>query len=781
MHREKSSAWKRIAFVGTYVPRRCGIATFTRDLAESVAQAAPWADVFTIAVTEGDSEYAYPARVRYEIREQQLDSYQEAADFLNAAEVDVVCVQHEYGIYGGPAGSHLLHLLNRLDAPVITTLHTVLRQPDKYQQRVLLRLAQRSEKMVVMTNKGRQFLREIFHIPEEKVAVIPHGIPDWPFVDPNYYKDVFGLQGRVVLLTFGLLSANKGIENVLAALPCVVKRFPQVCYVVLGATHPNVQRREGEAYREKLLRLTEELGLNDFVRFVNRFVEMDELLQWLSTADLYITPYLNQEQITSGTLAYSVGLGKPVISTPYWHAEEMLADGRGVLVPFRDPQALADAIIHLLENEGERHALRKRAYLYSRCMVWQEVAKAYLACLDEVFERGRQISAKRTPIISSNEHARSTSERSQNWPAVRWDHLRRLTDNTGLLQHARYSLPLYEFGYTTDDNARALVACVWQEEWRGEPGDENALGERYLAFLTWAFDEQRRRFHNFLSYDHRWLDGQDSEDAHGRALWALGTVIGRSSRNHWRQAAWSLWQHALSPVIEFHSPRAWAFTLLGLREYLRAFPRHLQARQLANQLADRLLELYHQSADSSWQWFENIVAYDNAVLPHGLLAAAAALNRQDCLQVGLDTLRWLVDLQTDARGHFVPIGSNGWYPRGGSPARFDQQPIEAQAMVIACLTAEEMTGESMWRVSACRALEWFLGRNDLGQALYDPETGGCCDGLQPGRINRNQGAESTLAWILARLAWHLRQGRASAFTAGWQLADTDSSRGDESY
>ena len=275
MHREHGSAWKRIALVGTYVPRRCGIATFTHDLAESLARAAPWADVFAVAVTEGEAEYAYPPRVRYEIREQQLDSYQEAADFLNAAEVDIVCVQHEYGIYGGPAGSHLLHLLNRLDAPVVTTLHTVLRQPDPQQRRVLVRLAQRSEKLVVMTQKGRQFLREIFHIPEEKIAVIPHGIPDWPFVDPNFYKDRFGLEGRLVLLTFGLLSANKGIENVLLALPQIAAKFPQVCYVVLGATHPNVRRVEGEAYREKLLRLTEQLGLVEHVRFVDRFVELE--------------------------------------------------------------------------------------------------------------------------------------------------------------------------------------------------------------------------------------------------------------------------------------------------------------------------------------------------------------------------------------------------------------------------------------------------------------------------------------------------------------------------
>lgn len=334
MHREKNSAWKRIALVGTYVPRRCGIATFTQDLAESLARAAPWADVFALAVTEGESEYPYPPRVRYEIREQQLDSYQEAADFLNASEVDIVCVQHEYGIYGGPAGSHLLHLLNRLDAPVITTLHTVLRQADPQQRRVLAP-GERSEKLVVMTQKGRQLLREIFHIPEDKIAVIPHGIPDWPFVDPNFYKDQFGLEGKLVLLTFGLLSANKGIENVLLALLQVVARFPQVCYVVLGATHPNVRRIEGEAYREKLLRLTEQLGLSEHVRFVDRFVELEELLGWLSACDVYITPYLNQEQITSGTLAYSVGLGKAVISTPYWHAEELLAEGRGVLVPFR--------------------------------------------------------------------------------------------------------------------------------------------------------------------------------------------------------------------------------------------------------------------------------------------------------------------------------------------------------------------------------------------------------------------------------------------------------------
>jgi glycosyltransferase involved in cell wall biosynthesis len=778
MHREHGSAWKRIALVGTYVPRRCGIATFTHDLAESLARAARWADVFAVAVTEGEAEYAYPPRVRYEIREQQLDSYQEAADFLNAAEVDIVCVQHEYGIYGGPAGSHLLHLLNRLDAPVVTTLHTVLRQPDPQQRRVLVRLAQRSEKLVVMTQKGRQFLREIFHIPEEKIAVIPHGIPDWPFVDPNFYKDRFGLEGRLVLLTFGLLSANKGIENVLLALPQIAAKFPQVCYVVLGATHPNVRRVEGEAYREKLLRLTEQLGLVEHVRFVDRFVELEELLHWLSAADIYITPYLNQEQITSGTLAYSVGLGKAVISTPYWHAEELLAEGRGVLVPFRDPASLADAVLHLLEHDAERHALRKRAYLYGRHMTWAKVAEAYLACCDEIFRRGRQ--ALRKTELASRESVSvwyGCESGNTDWPEVGLCHLRRLTDTTGLLQHARYALPLYESGYTTDDNARGLLACVWHEEWRGEPGEEGPLGERYLAFLAYAFDPRQQRFRNLLSYDRRWLDGEDSDDAQGRALWALGTVIGRSTRNHWRQAAWQLWQQALPCALAWRSPRAWALTLLGLRDYLRAYPRHLAARQLAEELANRLLQRYADCASPDWLWFEDIVAYDNAVLPHGLLAAAAILNRQDCLQVGLESLRWLVRLQTEPQGYLVPIGSQGWYRRGQTPARFDQQPIEAQALVLACLTAEELTGESTWRIQARLGLEWFLGRNDLGLPLYDPETGGCCDGLQPGRINRNQGAESTLAWILARLAWHLRQGRPKPSLLSWpdsQMAPTDS-------
>lgn len=351
---------------------------------------------------------------------------------------------------------------------------------------------------------------------------------------------------------------------------------------------------------------------------------------------------------------------------------------------------------------------------------------------------------------------------------MRWDHLRRLTDTTGLIQHARYSLPLYESGYTTDDNARALVACVWHEEWRGEPGEEGPLGERYLAFLISAFDARTQRFRNLLSYDRRWLDdGNDSEDAHGRALWALGTVIGRSSRSHWRQAAWQLWQQALPRVGQFRSPRAWALTLLGLREYLRAFPRHLAARRLAETLADQLKQQFADCAGPDWPWFEEIVAYDNAVLPHGLLAAAAALNRQDCLQVALDSLRWLLRLQTEPHGYFAPIGSQGWYRRGQSPARFDQQPIEAQALVLACLTAEELTGESSWRMQARLVLEWFLGRNDLGLPLYDPETGGCCDGLQPGRVNRNQGAESTLAWMLARLAWHLRQGKPQSVLLRW--------------
>ncbi len=747
----RSARWvRRIAFIGDYPPRRCGIAAFTHDLCEAIAEQYPDIDCFAVAVTDREEGYDYPPRVRFEIPEEDLPSYRRAAEFLNTNNVDRVCVQHEYGIYGGPEGRYLLALLGELHMPTVTTLHTILKEPNPEQRRVLEELARLSDRLVTLSHKGAEFLTEVYNVPEEKIDRIPHGIPDMPFVDPNFYKDQFGVEGRTVLLTFGLLSRNKGIEYVLDALPAIVKRHPEVVYVVLGPTHPGVVRHEGEVYRRSLEERVSQLHMEEHVIFDARFVSLEELIAYIGAADIYITPYPNKEQISSGTLSSALGAGKAIVSTPYWYAEELLADGRGVLVPFRNSEAIAEAVCHLLENETERHAMRKRAYLYGREMIWPKVAQKYL----ESFKR-----ALEERLRSPRPRVSPGAPRPRELPPLKLDHLLRLTDDTGLLQHATFGVPHYQEGYTTDDNARALLLAV-SLELMGEPRGNaqhaqgvqvrvRELAPRYLAFLRYAFSAETGRFRNVLGYDRRWREEVGSEDSHGRALWALGAVLSRSHRHDLRGLAAWLFEEALPAALELQSPRAWAFSLLGLWEYLQAFPGSREALRATRELGGRLLRLYEQNASEGWPWFENKLTYDNATLPHGLLLGGEALKRSDMRDAALEALEWLMRIQRAEEGHFVPIGNRGFYPRGGERARFDQQPLEAYATAAAALTTYRLTGDLRWQEEAHRAFEWFLGRNDLGLALYDPQTGGCRDGLQPDGVNENQGAESTLAFLLS--------------------------------
>jgi len=736
----ETTSVRRVVVIGNHLPRQCGIATFTTDLCEALEKVFPECTCAALPVNDTPGGYSYPDRVRFELEQDDLATYRAAADFLNINNIDVVCLQHEYGIFGGVAGSHILALLSDLRMPLVTTLHTVLKEPDKNQRSVLKEIIELSDRVVVMSERGAEFLRDIYGAPAAKIDIIPHGIPDVPFVDPNFYKDQFGLEGKKVLLTFGLLSPNKGIENVIEALPAVVQRHPETVYVVVGATHPHVQRRDRESYRLSLQRLARARGVDRHVVFHNRFVSLEELTHCLGAADIYITPYLNPAQIVSGALAYAVGAGKAVISTPYWYAEELLADGRGVLVPFRDPEALASRICELFDDEVQRHSMRKRAYLYTREYTWPKVARAYMRTF--VRAREERLRSPRPAFTGA-----TLADRPAELPNLNLDHLMRLTDSTGMFQHAVFTVPNYAEGYTTDDNARAVIFSVLAAQ-----GGVTVPGwERYLAFLWHAFDTESRRFRNFFSYDRRWLDQVGSEDSNGRALWALGTVLGLSDDDGVRGLAARRFEVALPVATEFTSPRAWAFTLLGCHEYLKRFAGDRAAQTIRDVLAGRLMQLYLDNSGPDWPWFENILAYDNARLPQALLLSGAGMRRQDLIDVALKALRWLVEIQRSEEDHFVPIGSNGFYRRGGERARFDQQPLEAGAMVTACLEAGRITGDNYWKNAAQRAFEWFLGRNDLRLPLYDPVTGGCRDGLHPDRVNENQGAEATLAFLIALL------------------------------
>ena len=741
---------QRIAFLSDYVPRQCGIATFTADLHQAIVGKYPTLQSSILAMSDRPGKYDYPTEVRFEIPEQDISAYRRAGDFLNLANVDILCLQHEFGIFGGPNGRHVLTLLRNLRMPVVTTLHTILKEPTNEQKRVLQEVIQLSARVVAMTEKGRAFLRDVYGTPEEKVDLIPHGIPNVPFVDPNYYKDKFGVEGRPVLLTFGLISPNKGIENVLNALPEIVREFPNVVYIVLGATHPNLVLKDGETYRLGLERLAKKNGVEKNVIFFNRFVDNDELVEYLGAADIYITPYLNKAQITSGTLAYSFGAGKAVISTPYWHAEELLADGNGVLVPFGESAPIAQAVCDLLRNEAVRHTIRKSAYLLGRKMIWPTVAHDYI----QSFHRARSEHSSQT--VRSIEPA--TLDRQAALPVWKLDHLVCLTDDTGILHHAVYTIPNHDHGYCTDDNARALLLTMVMEELEESFPERDRLTSIYCAFLQNAFNDAAGRFRNFMSYSRKWLEETGSQDSHARALWALGTCVGRSQREGLRSWAAELFEKGLPAVQAFTYPRAWAFTIIGLNEYLRTLSGDLMANQLRSELSQRLRERYEAIVSPDWLWFEDIVAYDNARLPHALIVTGRWANQPGLLDIGLKTLRWLSDKQLAPEGHFRPIGSNGFWKRGEQRASFDQQPVEAHATICACIEAHEATGDRDWLLQANKAFEWFHGGNDLGLSLYDAQSGGCRDGLHIDRVNQNQGAESTLAFLLSLAEMRRIQG-----------------------
>jgi len=737
------------------LPRKCGIATFTSDLLGAVAAHQPQNHCFAVPVNDIEGCYRYPDVVRFEIEEQDLESYRCAADFLNSSDVDVVSLQHEFGIFGGPAGSHLLTLLRGLTAPVVTTLHTVLRTPNADQLRVMRELIAYSTRLVVMTERGRNLLQEVYQAPAAKIDLIPHGIPDVPFAAPDCYKGQFGLSGKKVLLTFGLLSPNKGIEHVLNALPDIVAEFPDVVYIVLGATHPNELRTRGDEYRLSLEAIVEKNRLQNHVIFHNCFVELKKLTEFIGAADLYITPYLGEAQITSGTLAYAFGAGKAVISTPYWHAAELLADQRGVLVPFADPAAVAREVSGLLRDETRRAAMSDNAYRLGRTMVWSNTAGLYMRSFE--LARRQAAAAPRESVA-----ARDVVRRPFESPELNLDHLYRMTDSTGIFQHASLTAPNRSEGYCTDDNARALILAVLLGQLEEAPKRVRALATTYAAFLDFAFDSKTARFHNFLGVDRRWLDQQGSEDCQGRAIWALGTAVGRSP--HWssQMMAERLFTRALPVVTGFTSPRAWAFSLIGLHEYLRRMKGDRVAQDVRQELTERLVAIFDQVAEPGWTWFEECLTYDNAKLAHALIVSGRATGQNSVSERGMRALRWLVGVQTSRHGRLRPIGSNGFYNRNGRRADFDQQPIEAQTTVSACLEAYRATADPWWYEQAQRAFDWFLGWNDLGLELYARHTGGCRDGLHADRSNENQGAESTLAFLLSLAEMRLVQNTATS-------------------
>jgi glycosyltransferase involved in cell wall biosynthesis len=731
---------RRIALIGNSLPRRCGIATFTTDLQTAISNSRPDLETSIVAMTDTGQAYEYPPAVVFEVKDDHIDDYMRAADFLNAGHFDMVCLQHEFGIFGGKAGAHILVLLSRLTMPVVTTFHTVLANPTGEQRMVMERIVEASAKVVVMANKGRELLRDVYLVPDDKIEVIAHGVPDVAFVGPDAAKTRLGFAGKSVILTFGLLSPNKGIEVMIDAMPSILERCPNAVYVVLGATHPNLVRHQGEAYRESLTARVHELGIDDHVVFLDRFVDQATLLEFISMCDVYVTPYLNEAQMTSGTLAYSFGLGKSVVSTPYWHAHELLANGYGVLVPFGDAVAIGTEIANLLTDDVRRQAMCRRAYAASRSMTWGRTAERYMS----VFENARQ--GQRLKLFARSDVSVPEPGGSAP-PEMQIGHFLSMCDDVGLFQHAVHSVPDRSHGYCVDDNARALLlACVLNG-----PGEEplsDNLTARFAAFVQHAWNPDTGQFRNFMGFNRTWLEDRGSEDSHGRTLWALGEAARGDASPSRRKWATDLFARGLATAESFRSPRAWAFTLLGLDGYCAAAADDVRAKEVRHGLADRLMSCLALVETPDWRWFEEGLAYDNARLPQALIVTGMATQTPEYREAGLRSLRWLMTQQTTNAGHFRPVGTAGFGELRRRPHAFDQQPVEATATIAACLAAWRADGDAEWKVAATRAFAWFLGSNDLSIALVDPHTGSCRDGLHPDRANENRGGESAVSYLL---------------------------------
>ncbi len=730
---------RKVAFVSSYLPRQCGIATFTSDMINNIGPSAGKGFEPLVVAMQSSVNHQYRDPVKFEVRRNVKNDYVSAADYINFSHVDVVSVQHEFGLFGGEAGSHLNLMLRRVNAPIITTLHTVLEEPAPHYYKATVAVCELSHKVIVMNERGVGMLREIYGVPAGKIQLIPHGIPDLPFVDSNYYKHKFGMEGRRTILSFGLLSKGKGIETMLKAMPAIIAADPTVLYIILGATHPSVIKHEGEAYRFSLKHMVKDLGIGDNVMFHNRFVNDEELNNFLCAADIYVTPYIKREQLTSGTLAFAVGTGKAVVSTPYWAAEELLADGRGRLVEFNNPAQMSQAVVELLKDDKQFYALRRKAYDYGRNITWPVIARAYW----------KLFSARRLPIhvpvrtVTTAEEAISILE----VPEPPLDHLQRLTDDTGLIQHAKFTIPNRTHGYCTDDNARGVVAMTKYYAQYAEP-EALRLFDVYLSFICHA-QKGDGTVRNLMTFDRQWIADEPEHDALGRSLWAFGSVMAKPPLPRYLPIIKDCFDKSVRHVPTI-SMRGKAYAIFGMADYLKQFPGASDIKRCLAIAADDLVKQYELRSKDDWQWFENILAYDNAVLCHALYVAAMATSEQKYFDVAEKTTAFLLE-NTYADDHFSFVGCDGWYWRGQKRAQFDQQPIEVASTVMMLRAAYEATDNRDFLRLQKKAFDWFLGENDLHTPVYDFKTKGCADGLEQSGLNLNQGAESMLSFLLSLL------------------------------
>lgn len=717
----------RLALIGNALPRKCGLATFTSHVADALRERYPRLLLDHYAIDDG-TDVIYPDDI-FTIPVDDVAAYREAAARIEASGAGAVWLQHEYGIFGGDAGANILELINSTSLPLVVTLHTVLEQPSPSERIVFEKLLARADHLIVMAPQGADILRRIHGVEPRRISIIPHGVPDRELRNPDDLKPRFGWQGRQVVMTFGLLAPDKGVQHMIEAMPAIVADHPDVLYAVVGATHPNLARRDGEALRDRLKVRAGELGVADHVTFVDSFVEQQELLDMLQASDVYVTPYLNMAQLTSGTLSYAVAVGKPIVATPYLHARELLADDHGVLVSPADPDALAAAVGGLLDDDDHRQAIATRAYARGRTMLWPRVVERALNPLRDTVRRPQHAAVRRSTTLPLTA-------------------IERMTDATGMLQHGVFSIADRHHGYCIDDNARALILAV--RRGREEPhGRLPALASTYAAFLQHGWNPDARRFRNFMGYDRRWLEAIGSEDSNGRTLWALGVAVSEAPWENLRHWAFALFEHAVEEMGPLDACRAKTFASLGAHAVLARRPDHAASLELVRAAAACLMAHYDAARRDGWEWFEKCLSYDNARLCEGLLRAGRALDDEAMIATGVKTLEWLVTRQTGPRGSFRPVGSNGFGRPYAEPLAYDQQPLEAAATIDAAAAAYSVTGDARWRRAARDAFGWFFGDNDRSIPLADPVDGGCYDGLMATGVNRNQGAESILSLHLA--------------------------------
>jgi glycosyltransferase involved in cell wall biosynthesis len=735
----------KVAYISTYLPRECGIATFNNNVVRAVlanlASVGQTAEESGFGVAMNDSEnlaeYEYPDEVKVVIRQDEQKDYILAATFINTSDADVCLLEHEFGIFGGESGIYILPLLHRLEKPLVTVLHTILREPSHTQKIIIQEIARRSEKLVVMSRRGIEFLTTIYEIAPEKIQFIEHGVPDLEAPAVNPLRLVSPFRNRRVLFSFGLLSRNKGLETVIRALPAIVAQHPEVVYVVLGNTHPGVVRSSGEEYREQLKLLAIQLKVDKHLVFINKFVSEAELISYLTAAAIYITPYHNEAQITSGTLSYAVGAGAAVVSTPYWHALELLAEDRGRLFGFKDSEALADTVNDLLTHPEKLQALQRNAYEYGLHLRWPKIGAEYLGVLEGVLTQTQVAEPMLRQIVDP-----------ELIPEFSLAHVRRLTDDTGIVQHAKYGIPNLKEGYCLDDNARALIMALMAYQ-QNKSKEALELLPIYLSYIHYLQREDGN-FRNFLSFTRQYLDEVGSEDSFGRTVWALGFLINCAPNNSYREFAGELFFHSVPHFKALHHLRGIANTMIGLAYYLKT---HADDEAMVGELVgltNSLVSAYETHNNDTWHWFEDKLTYDNAILPLALLHSCEITGDEHVKHVAMESLTFLDELSF--RGGFLnPVGNQGWYSQGEEMPLFDQQAIETMAMVLMYLQAYQTTHEPVFIEKMFVSYQWFLGENILRVPLYDQETKGCCDGLQETALNRNQGAESTLAYLISHL------------------------------